>query len=162
MAVVVLVDAPQGSPARQPEDRSSDSSVVHHLDVDHPSPDPFFDGEVVVGLDEALLPVHSPVPDALEVDELVPLDGRSTALVFPATHLDDDVHHNRSSSGDGGHRTSYELEPTGEGARTVSTTAVATAPIATAARTTGRYSPVAPITAPAAGGPSAEPTAADV
>lgn len=56
----------------------------------------------------------------------------------------------------------YMLESTGCAVLTVSTMAVASALSARADTTAGVHFPVAPMTAPAAGGPIADPTAADV
>ena len=47
---------------------------------------------MVVSLDEANLAVRARPADAVEVDELVALDGFPTAVVLPATYLHDDVH----------------------------------------------------------------------
>ena len=95
MAVVVIVEAPQRSPARYAKDRLDGPGILHHLDLSHASPDALIGGNVkaaVVSLAEAHATVRPSVPDALKVDQLVPLDRFSTALALPATHLYDDIH----------------------------------------------------------------------
>ena len=92
MAVVVIVEAPQGRSTRYAEDRLGGPSVLHHPDLGHPSSDSLIGIDVVVRLDEAHPAVRVCPADAVEVDELVALDGFPAALVLPATHLHDDVH----------------------------------------------------------------------
>ena len=96
VTVVVIVEAPERLPARHAKDRLRGSSIVHPLDVDHPSPNALLgrDAEAaVVSLDEAHVTVGPLGADAPEVHELVPSDGFATALVLPVTHRYDDVHH---------------------------------------------------------------------
>jgi hypothetical protein len=97
MAIVVIVEAPERLPARHAPDRSGDSRVKHHVDVSHPTPNALIGCNIetaVVSLGKARPAVRPVVTDALEVHELVPLDGFSAALVLPIAHLYDDIHRN--------------------------------------------------------------------
>ena len=92
MSVVVIAEAPEGSPARYAEDRPGNPTVLHDLDLGHPSLDPLLGIDVVVTLDEVHLAVRPRPADAVEVHDLIALGGRPTALVLPATYLHDDIH----------------------------------------------------------------------
>ena len=95
MAVVAIVVAPQRLPARYAKDWLRSPVFPDHLDFDHPSVDPLIGCDVesaVVRFDEAHLAVRPRIADALEVDELVALDGFPAALVLPVAYLHDDVH----------------------------------------------------------------------
>ena len=78
--------------ARHALHRLRRAAVPDDVDVPHSSPDAHLRLEVVVRLDQRLPAVVVRAAQAPEVDQGVPLDGLTAALVLPAAHHDDDVH----------------------------------------------------------------------
>ena len=95
MALVVKVEAPEGLPTGHPEDRLRGPAGLHHLNARHPSLYACISWNIeaaVVSFHETHATIRSRVADALEVDDLVPLDAFPAALVLPVADLHDDVH----------------------------------------------------------------------
>lgn len=92
VAVVLVVEAPQGLPARQAKDRLSRLPEARDLDVADSSlhPDPGL--QVMMGLAEVDLTVRCHDAEAAEVDQLVPLDRGPAARPLPAAYSHHDVH----------------------------------------------------------------------
>jgi hypothetical protein len=93
VAVVLVVEAPQGLPARQAKDWLSRLPEARYLDVADSSLNPGHPGlQVVAGFAEVDLAVRSRDAEAGEVDQLVTLDRGPAARVFPAAHSHHDIH----------------------------------------------------------------------
>ncbi len=92
VAVVLVVEAPQGLPARQAKDWLSRLPEARDLDVADSSLDPDPGLQVMVGLAEVDLAVRCRDAEAAEVDQLVTLDRGPAARVLPAAHFHHDIH----------------------------------------------------------------------
>lgn len=92
VAVVLVVEASQGVPARQAKDRLSRLSEARDLDVADSSLHPDLGFHVMVGLTEVDLAVRCQDAEAAEVDQLFTLDRGPAARVLPASYSHHDVH----------------------------------------------------------------------
>ncbi len=92
VAVVLVVVAPQGLPARQAKDWLSRLPEARDVDVADPSLHPDLGLLVVMGLAEVDLTVRCHDADAAKVDQLVTLDRGPAARVLPTAYFHHDVH----------------------------------------------------------------------
>ena len=92
VAVVLVVEAPQGLATRQAKDRLSRLSEARDLDVADSSLHPCLGLQVMMGLAEVDLAARCQDAEAAEVDHLVALDRGPAARVLPAAYSHHDVH----------------------------------------------------------------------
>jgi hypothetical protein len=92
VAVVLVVVAPQGLPARQAKDWLSRLSEARDVDVADSSLHPDLRLQVVMGLAEVDLAVRCHDADAAKVDQLITLDRGPAARVLPTAYFHHDVH----------------------------------------------------------------------